>query len=69
MLYDPSGAYTMSAETHHMNVDYSAYEGKTVAGHAKTVLSRGRVLIDDGEYFGEAGHGRFTPRATCQYLR
>ena len=68
VLYDPSGAYTMTAETHHMNVDYSAYEGKTVAGHSKTVLSRGRVIIDDGQYRGQTGHGRYTPRATCQYL-
>jgi dihydropyrimidinase len=68
VLYDPNGAYTMSAATHHMNVDYSAYEGKTVAGHSKTVLSRGRVIIDDGRYLGQAGYGRFTPRSTCQYL-
>ena len=68
VLYDPAGAYTMSAATHHMNVDYSAYEGKTVAGHSKTVLSRGRVIIDDGQYQGQTGHGRYTPRATCQYL-
>jgi dihydropyrimidinase len=68
VLYDPNGTYTMSAATHHMNVDYSAYEGKTVAGHSKTVLSRGRVIIDDGRYLGRVGDGRFTPRATCQYL-
>jgi dihydropyrimidinase len=68
VLYDPNGAYTMSAATHHMNVDYSAYEGTTVAGHSKTILSRGQVIIDDGRYLGQAGHGRFTPRSTCQYL-
>jgi dihydropyrimidinase len=68
VLYDPNGAYTMSAATHHMNVDYSAYEGKTVAGHSKTVLSRGRVVIDEGEFLGRTGHGRYTPRSTCQYL-
>lgn len=68
VLYDPNGAYTMSAATHHMNVDYSAYEGKTVAGHSKTVLSRGQVIIDDGRYLGRVGDGRFTPRSTCQYL-
>ena len=35
VIYDPHGSYTMSAATHHMNVDYSAYEGKTVAGHVE----------------------------------
>ena len=69
VLYDPNGAYTMSAETHHMNVDYSAYEGRTVPGHARTVLSRGTVVVDDGRYLGRAGHGRYVPRSTCQYLR
>jgi dihydropyrimidinase len=68
VLYDPRGSYTMSAATHHMNVDYSAYEGKTVAGRSRTVLSRGRVIIDGGQYLGHSGHGRFTPRSTCQYL-
>jgi dihydropyrimidinase len=32
------------------------------------VLSRGQVIIDDGHYLGRSGHGRFTPRSTCQYL-
>jgi dihydropyrimidinase len=32
-------------------------------------LSRGRVVVDDGEYRGAAGHGRFLQRDTCQYLR
>ena len=69
VLYDPHAAYTISAETHHMNVDYSAYEGRRVAGRARTVLSRGAVVIEDGRYVGTAGHGRFVARSTCQYLR
>ena len=68
VLYDPQGSYVMSAETHHMNVDYSAYEGRRVAGRAKTVISRGTVVVEDGEYRGRAGHGRYVPRSTCQYL-
>jgi dihydropyrimidinase len=69
VLYDPQASYVISAETHHMNVDYSAYEGRRVAGRAKTVISRGTVLVQDGEYLGRAGHGRFVSRSTCQYLR
>jgi len=68
VLYDPQSPYVMSAETHHMNVDYSAYEGRRVAGRAKTVISRGTVVVEDGEYRGRAGHGRYVPRSTCQYL-
>jgi dihydropyrimidinase len=68
VIYDPHAEQVMSAETHHMNVDYSAYEGKRVTGRVETVLSRGELVIDQREYAGHAGHGVFTPRSTCQYL-
>ncbi|MHA6627790.1 dihydropyrimidinase [Pseudonocardia sichuanensis] len=68
VVYDPAAQQVLSAQTHHMNVDYSAYEGKAITGRAETVISRGRVIVDDGEYRGSAGHGRFQQRSTCQYL-
>ncbi|ASU82313.1 dihydropyrimidinase [Nocardiopsis gilva YIM 90087] len=68
VVYDPNARHTISASTHHMNVDYSAYEGKRVTGMPRTVLSRGRVVIDDDAYVGSAGHGRYVPRSTCDYL-
>ncbi|GAA1183571.1 dihydropyrimidinase [Streptomyces hebeiensis] len=68
VVYDPDAGQTLSAATHHMAVDYSAYEGKKITGQVETVLSRGELVIDRREFTGRAGHGRFTPRATCQYL-
>ncbi|MFI8288724.1 dihydropyrimidinase [Streptomyces sp. ms191] len=68
VIYDPHARQTVSATTHHMNVDYSAYEGRTLTGQVETVLSRGELVIDKREFTGRAGHGSFTPRATCQYL-
>ncbi len=68
VIYDPAAEQTLSAETHHMNVDYSAYEGKRITGQVETVLSRGEVVIDGRKFTGRAGHGIYTPRATCQYL-
>ncbi|WP_326595970.1 dihydropyrimidinase [Streptomyces sp. NBC_01803] len=68
VIYDPAAEQTLSAETHHMNVDYSAYEGKRITGQVVTVLSRGRTVIDRRQFTGHAGHGMFLPRATCQYL-
>ncbi|MFE0427289.1 dihydropyrimidinase, partial [Streptomyces sp. NPDC058953] len=68
VIYDPGTAQILSAETHHMNVDYSVYEGKRVTGRVETVLSRGEVVIDRGTYTGRAGHGRYIARATSQYL-
>ncbi|MEY9969078.1 dihydropyrimidinase [Streptacidiphilus sp. MAP12-16] len=68
VIFDPHERYTMSAATHHMNVDYSAYEGRQVTGRARTVLSRGSAVIEEGEYRGRAGHGTYLPRGTSQYL-
>ncbi|MFD8865359.1 dihydropyrimidinase [Streptomyces sp. NPDC059590] len=68
VVYDPRAEQTMSAETHHMNVDYSAYEGKRITGQVETVLSRGETVIDRRRFTGRAGHGQYIARDTCQYL-
>ncbi len=68
VIYDPAAEQVMSAETHHMNVDYSAYEGKRVTGRVESVLSRGELVIDGREFVGRAGHGAYLARGTSQYL-
>ncbi|MCU4185827.1 dihydropyrimidinase [Acidiferrimicrobium sp. IK] len=69
VVYDPAATDTISATTHHMNVDYSAFEGQTVTGRVDTVLSRGSFVIDGGRFVGRAGHGRFVRRGLNQMLR
>jgi dihydropyrimidinase len=64
VIFDPNEELTLSVETHHMNVDYSAYEGMKVKGVTRTVLSRGRVVIDNGKYVGSPGQGEFLKRST-----
>ena len=64
VVFDPKAEMTISAETHHMNIDYNAYEGMTVKGVTETVLSRGKVVIDKGKYVGTPGEGRFLKRST-----
>jgi dihydropyrimidinase len=68
VIYDPAARQVISAATHHMNVDYSAYEGMEITGRVDTVLSRGQVVIDAGQYRGAPGHGQFLHRESCQYL-
>ncbi|MBP2472785.1 dihydropyrimidinase [Crossiella equi] len=68
VVYDPKATQVLSARTHHMNVDYSCYEGKEITGKVDVVLSRGRVVIAENEYRGRKGHGGFLKRDTCQYL-
>ena len=62
VIFDPNEEMTISEKTHHMNVDYSAYEGMRIKGVTKTVLSRGRVVIEDGKYTGKPGQGQFLKR-------
>jgi dihydropyrimidinase len=62
VIYDPDAKRTISAKTHHMDVDYSCYEGRQVQGKAETVLSRGRVIVDNDEFMGSPGDGRFLKR-------
>ena len=62
VIFDPDEEQTISAKTHHMNVDFSCYEGMKVRGVTKTVLSRGEVVIEEGQYVGRKGHGSFLKR-------
>jgi dihydropyrimidinase len=68
VVYDPKGTTDISVRTHHMNMDHSAYEGIHVDGRVVTVLSRGRVVIEDDTFTGSVGHGSFLKRGLSQYL-
>ena len=69
VVYDPSGHTSIGIDaTHHMSMDHSAWEGFEVDGHVDTVISRGKVVVDGGEYLGRAGDGRFLRRGLSQYL-
>jgi dihydropyrimidinase len=69
VIYDPNRRRTISAKTHHMAVDYSCYEGREIQGAADIVMSRGAVIVRDGEFTGRKGHGRFVKRATADFAR
>ncbi len=62
MLFDPNTKHTLSASTHHMKVDYSAYEGWELTGKVKTVLLRGQVAVENGKCLLEKGYGKFIKR-------
>jgi len=69
VIYDPKRRHTISATTHHMAVDYSCYEGRTVQGGSDVVLSRGSVVVSDGKFTGRKGAGRFLKRSVADYAR
>jgi len=63
VIFDPHAEEVISAKTHHMRVDYSMFEGIKVKGVPKIVLSRGRVVVENGKFLGRPGAGSFLKRA------
>jgi dihydropyrimidinase len=59
VLFDPQRRVRLSYETLHQNVDYCPYEGWELQGYPVMVLSRGEVIVRDGEFVGTVGRGRF----------
>ncbi|MGH9795665.1 MAG: dihydropyrimidinase [Candidatus Acidiferrales bacterium] len=68
VIFDPNAEEVISAQTHHMRVDYSMFEGIKVKGVPKLVLARGHVIIDNGKFTGRPGAGAFLRRSTYSGL-
>jgi dihydropyrimidinase len=68
VVYDPGTSFVYSSETIHMNIDYTAYDGMEINGKVDTVLSRGKVVVENDEYVGNKGHGRYLRRGPSQML-
>ncbi len=62
VVWNPEGQRTISAKTHHQNVDFNIFEGRTVRGIPTHTLSRGRVVWDNGDLHAVEGAGRYVDR-------
>lgn len=62
VIWNPDKEHTISSKTHHMNVDYSLYEGTKIKGQAEVVISRGEIIVRDNQFFGKLGRGKFIKR-------
>ena len=67
VVYDPDFRGVISVKTHHMNVDYSGFEGFEIEGRPEIVTVRGKVAVRDGEFVGEPGRGRFLEREPTHF--
>lgn len=67
VVFDPAYRGTISAKTHHMNVDYNAFEGMEIAGRPSVVTVRGEVAVRDGEFVGTRGRGQFLQREPTHF--
>lgn len=62
VLFDPNVKRVISAQTHHMNVDYNPYEGWEVTGEVQSVLVRGQYVVKDKKFVGTLGSGQYIKR-------
>ncbi len=62
VVWDPAASKTISAKTHHQNIDYNIFEGMTVTGGASHTISQGNVVYADGKLDVERGAGRYVDR-------
>jgi dihydropyrimidinase len=65
VVFDPDARWTKGVAQHHMDVDYSCYEGMEVQGKVDTVLLRGTTIISGEDYLGKKSDGRYLPRAVA----
>lgn len=62
IIFDPNEEHTLSVKSHHMNVDYSGYEGWKLKGKCKQTILRGKVAVDDGKVRFQKGYGQYIKR-------
>jgi dihydropyrimidinase len=62
VIFDPDKEVRWSAKTHHMRVDYNPYEGRVTRGAPSHVFSRGTLIVENDQWLGKAGHGKFVKR-------
>jgi len=62
VIFDPEREHVLSVRSHHSLVDYNLYEGRRVTGAPETVIARGRVLVEGGNFVGDGGGGEFVAR-------
>ncbi len=64
VIWDPTWVGEISASTHSMATDYSAFEGRAVQGRAEAVTVRGSVKVREGKWTEDAGTGSFLHRSS-----
>ena len=69
VIFDPQKKWTISSENQHTNAEYTIFEGREVTGKVRTVLSRGFPVLENEQFSGKAGHGRFHPTTTGDWFK
>ncbi len=67
VVYDPNYRGVVSAKSHHVNNDYSGFEGMQIEGRPSVVTVRGKVQVRDGKFVGERGRGKMLKREPSHF--
>lgn len=62
VIFDPEKRVTLCKETIHMATDYTPFDGIEVKGYPEKVISRGKVIVSNGQFYGIEGYGVFIER-------
>ncbi|MBE9059520.1 dihydropyrimidinase [cf. Phormidesmis sp. LEGE 11477] len=68
ILFDPTKEHTLSANTHHSNVDYSLFEGRSIQGKVEKVFLRGKLIVEGEQWLGSAGMGQYINRTASGHI-
>lgn len=66
VVIDPDRRVRMTADAMHSRIDYSIYDGVTTEGYPVLTVSRGETVMEDGNFVGKKGRGRFIPRPAAR---
>jgi dihydropyrimidinase len=62
VIFDPDQAVVLSTDFLHENVDWTPYDQQELQGWPVVTISRGEVIVENGQFLGQAGRGRFIER-------
>ncbi len=65
-VFDPGAAWTVNTDTLHENCDWTPYDGLEMTGRAQHTISRGRVIVENGIFVGQKGHGNYVKRSLAR---
>ncbi len=68
VIFNPEGSFTATAANMHSAADYTIWEGITTKGRIETTISGGKIIVDNGIFYGTPGAGRYIERQkSCIY--
>ncbi len=67
-IWDPDLTIKYGVKVAQHRSDYNLFEGWNLKGMPITVMQRGKILVNDGEWFGKPGQGRFLRRINGEVL-